>query len=402
MDCFICSHQSEASGFVIASEFTKYTNQSVETAIKRMVGDTFKVTIKDYDIICLTCLTIINELDRLIYEARLFERILTRQMKRRLGMHENQLLDIDGIALLSFRINENQMHSCKKCKKVVRYLDEMTAHYKYHQLTDVLSTQQHISTEEPSECASINNALFKRENFNPQFAPLPQMPKLDFISPHYQNPAETLPENHLRSHTSQNNQPITAPHLNSVNMTNIQSENVFSSQKYESPSTNLSDPFLNKNALTETEGANASDDSSTTSFNPFDIYDDEIIVNFQDNFESTNGPDNHFNDDPIEAELNELLLQSDVRELSSIAKITEISQLYYRCKLCPFVGYRHTKLYTTQNCLKCNFQFTQQEFAIMHHCYLDHGPSISSVAAMVHVDSFICEVSAHIHRISCN
>lgn len=80
-------------------------------------------------------------------------------------MHENKLLDIDDIALLSFGKNDGKF-CCKRCMHMVKYLDEVAAHHKYHQLTDA--------------------GFVNQENLNPQFTSLPQKPKKNFKSMHHQ------------------------------------------------------------------------------------------------------------------------------------------------------------------------------------------------------------------------
>lgn len=332
MDCFICSHRSVApignTGFLIKKEFTKFTDQSVEDAIKKLIGNTLDVTIDEQNIICITCLTLINELDRITYETSLLERILTRQIKRnyQLEMHENQLLDIDGIALLSFNINDNGMHSCKRCMNVVQCLDEVAAHYKYHQITDILSIKQIIKTEPleeniTPECASTNYVIGNKENLNPQLTSLPPNPpyqpeNLLLPASFNQNQHPTVPfRQPIRVHLNNSIKP-NAPLYNETSPTH-RIEDVSSFQEHKSSSQFLLTNDVNMNIT---------------------------AVADQDNFEFNNTPD-YFKDDPLEAELSELFLESNVREMISTSGISELSQIYYHCKLCPFVSYRFAEVH---------------------------------------------------------
>lgn len=141
MNCFVCSHDSDPhqnQGFFIVDSTAKFTGRDIATAIYHLVGNAFIVTIHDRDVICKTFASLISELDRFHFETRALKQILKRQIHRNYELGQiNQLLDIDGAAILSFNINSNNgKHKCKTCSHAVDYLDQIAAHYRYHHLAE--------------------------------------------------------------------------------------------------------------------------------------------------------------------------------------------------------------------------------------------------------------------------
>lgn len=221
-------------------------------------------------------------------------------------MHENKLLDIDDIALLSFGKNDGKF-CCKRCMHMVKYLDEVAAHHKYHQLTDA--------------------GFVNQENLNPQFTSLPQKPKKNFKSMHHQKPAVTLPENHLKlqrepprfchslqinRHKTERSRQQIRLHVNHSNIPNIQpdyeilpthrTQNISSAQMHESPSKILPVPFLNLSIPA-------------------------VAVDFsmsKDNFKLNNAPENYYKDDPLEAELSKMLLLRKALKTNSTTRTTKV------------------------------------------------------------------------------
>lgn len=139
MDCFICggsSNPAAGQGIYIESASSKFTGDDITSAINHLVGDAFSVVIDANDTLCCNCASLIGELDRFRYESIVLEEILQRQINRKykLGDFSKVLLSIDSIALLSFNVKPNGQNECKECGQVVQHLDEIAAHYKYHEL----------------------------------------------------------------------------------------------------------------------------------------------------------------------------------------------------------------------------------------------------------------------------
>lgn len=139
MDCFICSGSSNpytGQGIFIEGASAKFTGNDITSTINHLVGNAFSVVIDANDTLCCNCYGLIGELDRFRHESIVLEQILQRHINRKykLGDFYKVLLSIDSIALLSFNVQSNGQHECKECGKVVQYLDEIAAHYKYHQL----------------------------------------------------------------------------------------------------------------------------------------------------------------------------------------------------------------------------------------------------------------------------
>lgn len=139
MDCFICSGSSNphtGQGIFIEGACAKFTGQDISSAINHLVGDAFSVVIDENDTLCNNCTGLVRELDRYRYESSVLEEILQRQINRKykLGDFSKVLLSIDTVALLSFYVRPNGQNECKECGQIVQHLDEIAAHYKYHQL----------------------------------------------------------------------------------------------------------------------------------------------------------------------------------------------------------------------------------------------------------------------------
>lgn len=139
MDCFICSASSNphsGQGIFIEGASSKFTGDDITSAINHLVGDAFSVVIDENGTLCCNCASLIGELDRFRYESTVLEEILKRQINRKykLGDFSKVLLSIDYIARLSFNIRPNGRHECIECGHVVKHLDEIAAHYKYHEM----------------------------------------------------------------------------------------------------------------------------------------------------------------------------------------------------------------------------------------------------------------------------
>lgn len=173
MNCFVCNQEidpSQHEGVIIVGSTAKFTGRDLATAIHHLVGDAFIVTIHDKDVICKTCASLISELDRFQFETKVLQEILKRQIHRNYELGQiNQLLDIDGAAILSFHINSSGKHKCKACSQTVDHLDEIAAHYKYHRLTESCFNRIQIIQSQSNEYQVKNE--FEAEEFETEVQP---------------------------------------------------------------------------------------------------------------------------------------------------------------------------------------------------------------------------------------
>lgn len=154
MSCFICDATGDPF-FSAKLSHTSSSKTSFSEVIRSFVGKFHEFEILDDDLICQTCITLLEELDELNSKSLQVERILMAQIYRKyhVDTDDRPIYDIKEKQLQIFDLNpfsKQAAYQCQmeKCQFSTKFEDSLIPHWKFHE--------------------ALSNQTVKAENNKPQ------------------------------------------------------------------------------------------------------------------------------------------------------------------------------------------------------------------------------------------
>lgn len=135
MQCFICA-QDFNIGYWDGKKCTeqmKNTNCTISSILTEILGSDFEIIINENDMICATCLILLEDLHGFQRKASILKQLVLRQVSRTYNLAEQfEDIPIDEKALRTFYRNQYEEYCCKRCYYKTRFLDTVTPHFLFH------------------------------------------------------------------------------------------------------------------------------------------------------------------------------------------------------------------------------------------------------------------------------
>lgn len=141
MDCFICAGNRHPKLDPNTNK-TQFNEKELANAIRYLVGSVFPISSKNVASTCGTCITLFEEMHRIMCEQKNLTNILNRLVALKYGLVDftkpRIRLGMDETASRSFYPPnpKSEERTCRKCSYVSKSAAAVTAHYKYHLLSN--------------------------------------------------------------------------------------------------------------------------------------------------------------------------------------------------------------------------------------------------------------------------
>lgn len=146
MSCFICDLVSSETHSIIDTR-TLYRDMPLDNVVYDFISKYFDVEIEDEDIVCDTCVALLEALDRFRCELEDVERMLLLQINRKYKLGEAQICPVDDETAQRYQKGTYQRFACVDCSFETDFADCLMPHSWRHDYQPDFKKRSPIETD---------------------------------------------------------------------------------------------------------------------------------------------------------------------------------------------------------------------------------------------------------------